>query len=226
MGGLFNRQPQAIVPKDVAPLRGQQIDLLHSLFTGNAATNVSNFFGPPSDLQRQATGGISQFLNQPVPEQRALDTAFPSLDAILNGDPSSNPTFQRDIAVANQSGGRFGSANAIMRGEAVGNLYKQRTQAADTLGVLASAAGQNPFSRLMGANAAGQADTNSLRQLLQALLGTAQSATLNLPVTQAPSTWDKLSSILNTGANVAGTFIRGPSRTPAPSTSGYGVGQE
>lgn len=219
MGGLTKRPAVAVVPKDVAPLRGQQIDLLHSLFTGNASDNVAKFFGPPSDLQRQATGGISQFLNQPAPETRAFDTAFPSLDAILNGDPSSNPTFQRDIAVANQQGGRFGSANAIMRGEAVGNLYKQRTQAADTLGVLASAAGQNPFARLMGANTAGQNDTNSLRQLLQALLGTAQSATLNLPVTQNPSTLDTLGQIAAIGAQ----FLPFGKKAP-PSRGGYGAG--
>jgi hypothetical protein len=155
-------------------------------------------------LQRQATGGISQFLNQPAPEQRAFDIASPGLQEILQG---GGPQFERDLSLANQQGGRFGSANAILRGEAFRNLYNQRDQAAQTLGMLASSAGQNPFQRLLGGYGAGQQEaqqsdieTQRRLQLLMQLLGVGQQSTLNLPVTQGASPLDALGQIASIGA--------------------------
>src|SRR3990167_7538063 len=88
---------------------------------GDPLTRLQQFFGqlgvPQTDLQRQSSAGISQFINQPAPEQRALDIALPGLQEILSR--SGGPQFERDIAMANQQGGRFASGNAVLRGEAL-----------------------------------------------------------------------------------------------------------
>src|SRR5207302_11249332 len=130
----------------------------------------------------------------------------------------------------NQQGGRFGSANAILRGEALKNLYNQRGQAAQTLGLLSSNAGQNPFSRLMGAGQygtaqAGQADIETQRRLsiLLNLLGVGQQASFNVPTTQSPSPFSQFLGLANTVAN----FIPGGcgGKTDVnPATRGPGAG--
>jgi len=179
----------------------------------NPLERLQSFFGtlgmPQSDLQRQSVNGISQFLNQPAPEQRALNIALPGLQEILNG---GGPQFERDLSLAKQQGGRFGSANAILRGEAFRNLYNARDQAAQTLGMLSSAAGQNPFARLQGAfgvgqQQAGQADIETQRrlQLLMQLLGVGQQTAFNFPVTQGQSFLDQLGSL----GGIATSFIPG-----------------
>lgn len=176
---------------------------------GDPLARLQAFFGPlgvpQNDLQRQSAGGISQFLNQPAPEQRALDIALPGLQEILSG---GGPQFERDLSLANQQGGRFGSANAILRGEALRNLYGQRNQAAQTLGMLSQSAGQNPFARLLGAGEfggqlAGQADIQTQRVLsiLMNLLGVSQQASFNVPTTQSPSPFSQFLGLANTVAN-------------------------
>src|SRR2546421_6113016 len=176
---------------------------------GDPLARLQQFFGtlgsPQTDLQRQTGTGISQYLNQPAPEQRALDVAMPGLQEILSG---GGPQFERDLSLANQQGGRFGSANAILRGEALRNLYNQRGQAAQTLGLLSANAGQNPFSRLLGAGAygnqqAGQADIETQRRLaiLLNLLGVGQQASFNVPTTQSPSPFSQFLALANTAAN-------------------------
>ena len=173
----------------------------------NARSRFEQFFGPmgvpQSDLQRQSAGGISQFLNQPAPEQRALDIALPGLQEILSG--SGGPQFERDIAMANQQGGRFASGNAVLRGEALRHQYNQRDQAANTLGLLSQAAGQNPFSRLMGAGQFGttlaqQGDvgTQRLLQFIQWIMSQGQGAAFNVPIQQQPSGWDNFLSAAGT----------------------------
>jgi hypothetical protein len=180
-----------------APAGGPAMPLTPS---GDPLSRLQAFFGqlgvPQTDLQRQAGTGISQYLNQPAPEQRALDIALPGLQEILSG---GGPQFEHDLSLANQSGGRFGSANAIMRGEALRNLYNQRGQAAQTLGMLSQSAGQNPFQRLLGGaevgnQQAGQADIQTQRvlQLLMNLLGVSQQASFNVPTTQSPSPFSQL----------------------------------
>lgn len=177
LGG--NRQPQSVTP----PL-GQ---------AGDPTDRLKSIFG---DLAPQ---GIQQFLNQPTPEQRALDTSMPALQEILSGNPNQNPQFLQDLSVANQQGGRFGSANEILRGQALTGLFNQRNQAANTLGMLSSAAGQGQSRQ------AGFMDLETQRrlQLLMSLLGTSQSASFNLPFVTQPSTLDTLGQIAGTAASVA-----------------------
>lgn len=202
LGGL-GRQPQA--PSPNLPLTPQ----------GDPLARLEAFFGqlgsPQTDLQRQSTGGISQFLNQPAPEQRALDVAMPGLQEILSG---GGPQFERDLALANQQGGRFGSANAILRGEAHRNLLNSRNQAAQTLGLLSQSAGQNPFQRLLGAFGVGQGqaqqgdiETQRRLQILLNLLGVGQQAAFNVPTTQGPSPFSQL---LGVAAPIAGYALGGP----------------
>ncbi len=190
----------------------------------NPLDRLQNFFGqlgmPTSDLQRQTSTGISQFLNQPAPEQRALDIASPGLQEILQG---GGPQFERDLSLANQQGGRFGSANAVLRGEAMRNLYNQRDQAAQTLGMLSSSAGQNPFARLtqgygVGQQQAQQGDVETQRrlQLLMQLLGVGQQTAFNLPITQGQSPLDALGQL---GAIVS-QFIPGHGGGGAAGTQG------
>lgn len=237
MGGFFQPgQPKAAVPGDLAGMRQQQIQLLSQLLgfptgggkrqagdvPGNPLDRLQQFFGqlgvPQTDLQRQSAGGISQFLNQPAPEQRALDVAMPGLQEILQG--SGGPQFERDISLANQQGGRFGSANAILRGEAHRNLLNQRNQAAQTLGVLSQSAGQGPFARLLGASevggqqaAQGDIQTQRVLQLLMNLLGTGQQASFNVPTTQSESPF---SAILGLLSGAAGLGWQPLAKKPAP----------
>src|SRR3990167_11224544 len=149
IGSQLNKRSSAAVPKDIRGLRSNQLQLLQSLLQPGGQ-GIRNFFGelgsPQTDLQRQSLGGISQFLNQPAPEQRAFDVSRPILEGMLTG---TGPQFEQDISRANQQGGRFGSANAILRGEAFRNLFNQRNQTAQTLGLLAGQAGQAPFGRLL-----------------------------------------------------------------------------
>lgn len=169
----------------------------------NPLDRLESFFGqlgmPQSALQRQSTGGISRFLNQPAPEQRAFDMASGGLQEILSG---GGPQFERDLSLANQQGGRFGSANAIMRGEAFRNMFNARDQAARTLGMLASSAGQNPFERLLGGFGVGQQEsqqsdieTQRRLQLLLQLLGVGQQAAFNVPITQGQSPLDQFGQV-------------------------------
>lgn len=167
-----------------------------------------NMANPTTDLQRQSMGGISHFLNQPAPEQQAFDMSHPALQAILGGKPGQGimdalqPKFDQNLAQANQQGGRFGSANAVMRSNALNDYnllgaqaaqqgQQTQLQAANILGVLGGQAGQNPFSRMMGAYGVGQQDANQQDQgtqrrlqMLMQLLGVGQQASLGGPTVQ------------------------------------------
>jgi hypothetical protein len=206
---------EQMLPAGTGGIQQQQVDFLSQLMQpgfGGPGGGLEKFFGglgsPTSGLQRQATGGIEQFLNQPAPEQRALDTSMPALQSILNGAPGQGiidalrPQFDRNLASANQQGGRFGSSNAILRSRAVDDFnllgaqaaqqgQQTQLQAAQMLALLSGQAGQNPFGRLVGAAGVGQqnaqqADLETQRriQLLAGLLGQAQGATLNAPFVQ------------------------------------------
>lgn len=168
-GFLFGHGAQAVVPKDVQGLRAQQIQLLMSLlspgaFDGGGAGN-NFFFGAGGDK-------AGALLSGPTPEMKAYDTARPFLEGMLSG---TGPQFERDIGAANSQGGRFGSANAILRGEALRNLYGMRTQTAQTLGMLSGQAGSSQFDRTFQVQ-------NQRMQLLAGLLGLGGQATLSLPV--------------------------------------------
>lgn len=151
----------AAVPRDLGPLRGQTLDLLSGLLRPGA-------FG---------AGGMGSTMfglsSGPSPEMQTFDTVRPMLEAMMTG---SGPQFERDIAMGNQSGGRFSSANAIMRGEAYRNLYNQRNQTAQTLGILSQ-----------GAGGAQRGAEQFRANLLAGLLGLGGQATLSLPVTQQPN---------------------------------------
>jgi hypothetical protein len=184
-GATRKPKTSAAVPADLGGLRGQSIGLLQQLLTpgafdaGGAGQNM--FFGQPSALQRQSRSGIEAFLAQPSPESRTLNTARPALEAILSG---GGPQFEHDLSLANSAGGRFGSSNAILRGEAGRHAYNARTQAAGTLGVLSGQAGDADFGRLMAGASLANQDMMQRAQLLSGILGMAGGATLGLPVTQ------------------------------------------
>ena len=253
------RSSSAVVPSDIGGFRGQNIQLLQALlglpgdqsrlgqtFSGGPQQRLEQFFGPlgspQTDLQRQSAGGISQFLNQPAPEQRALETSLPALQGILGSAPGAGiisalqPQFERNLSLANQQGGRFGSANAIMRSRALEDFnllgaqaaqqgQQSQLQAAQVLGMLGGQAGQQPFERLLGAAGVGgqqaqQADIGTQRvlQLLQGLLGVGQQATLGLPVVQNPSPFDQFLRL----ASTASGFIPGGGGGGAAQFSGGG----
>lgn len=176
---------------------------------------IESYFGnlgvPVTGLQRQSLDAIGKYLNQPAPEQRALDISLPALQGILNGKPGEGiinalqPSFERNLASANQQGARFGSANAILKSRAVEDFnllgaqaaqqgIQQQLAAADALRLLGESAGNNPFQRLavgygIGGQEAAQNDiaTQRFLQILLQQLGTAQSASLGVPSVQQPN---------------------------------------
>lgn len=165
---LTGKGTQALVPADMAPLRADVLKLLQSFLSPGAfeqGGQGSNFFFG-------GMNGAKQLLNAPSPEMKTFETARPILEGMLTG---TGPQFERDIASANQQGGRFSSGNAILRGEALRNLFNQRTQTAQTLGALAGQAGSAQWDRTMAAQ-------SQMLQLLIGLLGMGGQATLGLPV--------------------------------------------
>jgi hypothetical protein len=161
---LFGKGTQALVPPDMRGLRAQNIDLLSSLLSPGAFNPGGagrNFF-----FQGGAQGA-SQFFDAPSPEMKTMETLMPMLEGMMTG---TGPQFERDIAMANTSGGRFSSGNVIMRGEALRNLFNQRGQTAQTMGMLAGQAGQAQLAR-----------SQMFAQLMAGLLGMSTNAT-NFPI--------------------------------------------
>ena len=203
LGGLLGGGSSAKqnVPSQLQPAQSNQLSLLNAFLNpqqggGAQGGNLQSFFGnlnvPASDLQRQATGGISQYLNQPNPAQRAFDTSMPALQEILTPG-SMNPQFAQDLSLANQQGGRFSSANEILRGEAFRNLFNARTQAASTLGMLGQSANNANIGNLGAAYGIGQnqatqaaAGPRTYADLLSGLMGMQQQLIGGLPITQTP----------------------------------------
>lgn len=170
---------------------------------------LAAFFGPlgvpTTGLQQQALGRIGDSLSGPQPEQQAFDWSSGALKNILGSAPGAGiidalrPSFERNLASANQTGARFSSGNEILRGNALNDFnllgaqaaqqgIAQQIAAAQALGVLGESAGNNPFNRAQGAYQtgtaqAGQNDVETQRriQLILALLQTAQGATLGGP---------------------------------------------
>lgn len=171
----------------------------------------------------QGADALGTMLRQPTPEQRALDISLPALQAMLTGQ---GPQFEQDIGLANQQGGRFGSGNAILRGEALRNLFNMRTQVANTLGLLSQGAGQanrglagQAFG--VGQQQAGQADLETQRrlQVLMQLLGVGQQTAFNVPIQAGKGFMDYLAPILG----IAGGFaLGGPAGAVAGSQLGGG----
>lgn len=239
-------------PPDLHGLRGQNINLLQSLFAGGGNGPNSLFaqlFGPmgsdPTALQQQATAAAGNYLNQPAPEQQAFDQANPFLKNLLSVNPGQQmldalqPHFDRNLAQANQSGGRFASGNAILRSRAVDdyNLLgaqalqqgtNQQLQGVDALRLLSGQAGQNPFSRIMGAGQLGasdaaQADQGTQRrlQLIAQLLGVGQQASLGGPTVQTQAASGGFGGFLGgLGGMALGSFLG-----PVGAAAGAAVGR-
>lgn len=160
----------------------------------DAQNRLETFYGPlgiPSTpLQQQSVGGMQQFL-----ASNPYGQAQSALNQIL-GNPGQafRPDFERSLAQANQTGGRFGSANAILRSNALNDYnsaaLKQQLGAAQGiqgLGAQQSAdltSGYNMGSAQANQQASGQQQSIAL---LNQLLGQAQSATLGAPVQNQPS---------------------------------------
>lgn len=236
--GAKPAQYQQMIPQDTQGVRGNQLSLFEALLKPGGFQGLESYFGglgsQPTALQRQATGGISQYLNQPAPEQRALETSLPALQGILNGRPGQGimdalqPHFDRNLASANQQGGRFGSANAILRSRAVEDYnllgaraaetgINQQMQAAQVLSLLANSAGQNPFARLVqganvGAGDAQQADLETQRrlQLMSMLMGGAQGVAFNNPWVQTRQASGGLGGLLGGLLGTAAGSFFGP----------------
>ena len=194
-------EPKALVPKDVRGVRQQQLGYL--LDPNSFLKTLGGLGSPQSGLQMQGADAIGALLRGPTPEQRAFDISLPQLQGMLTG---TGPQFEQDIAMANQQGGRFGSANAILRGEAFKNLYNMRNQVAQTLGLLGQGAGQAQRGLAgqafgIGQQQAQQGDIETQRrlQILMQLLGVGQQTAFNLPVVQQPSYLQQL-------AGLAGAF--------------------
>ena len=189
------------VPPDLAGARGSQIGMLQGLLpnqgqlqSGGALDNLMKAFGnlgvPQTDLQRQGAGNMSQMMNANAP-----GSAMNVLQGMLTG---TGPQFERDIAGANQQGQRFGSANEILRGEALRNLFNMRTQTAQTMGAL----NQGGFG--MGSQQAAQGDIGLQRllNLFGGLTGMRQQSTMELPITQTPNTMQSLGGGLSNFAGL------------------------
>ena len=196
---LFGKGTQALVPPDMQGLRGQNIDLLTKLLSPGAfnpgGTGRNFFFQGGSQ-------GASQFFDAPSPETKTMDSLMPLLEGMMTG---TGPQFERDIAMANTSGGRFSSGNAIMRGEALRNLFNQRGQTAQTMGMLASNAGQSQMAR-----------QQMFAQLMAGLLGMGTQSTMQFPVQNDKGAFG---DILKIGASAAGMFSGGG----APAAGDYGT---
>lgn len=155
---------------------------------------MESYFGqlgiPTTALQQQATGGMQQFLaSDPYGQARN------ALNQILGNPGEAYRTdFERSLAQANQSGGRFGSANALMRSQALNdyNSAALKNQLGAAQGIQGLGAqqmadltgGYNMGSAQANQNASGQ---QQAIQLLLSQLQTAQGATMGAPTQQQPS---------------------------------------
>lgn len=208
--------PRWAVERGLAPAPTSSPSAPGPLGGGDVQSRLEQFFGPlsPFSAGSQTRTGVSQFVNQPSPEQRALDVAMPGLQEILSG---GGPQYERDLAMANQEGGRFGSANAILRSEAHRNLLGARNQASQTLGLLSQGAGSGQ------ARQAGFADQEFQRrlQILLNLLGVAQQTSFNVPISQSPSPIQQLGGIAQFIPGLGGGL--GGGRGPGTDASGGGL---
>ncbi len=233
--GGGKRSTEPAVPSDVQGIRGGQTNFLEqfmqALQSGNLEQFIQGSFGnigvDQTANQKQASGGISQFLNQQSPEARALGATEGALTGIANQNSGQGiidalqPGFERNLGLANQAGGRFGSANAVLRSRAVDDFnllsnqalqqgQQNQISASQILGMLSGQAGQADFGRLLqqfgiGTQEAGQADIETQRRLGlgTGLFGQANQAAFNVPNVQNPSALEQFGGI---AGNTAGIF--------------------
>lgn len=212
-------------PKSIQPLQADFATFLQGLLK-----DPSKGAGLTSDLQRQATGGISQFLGQPSPEQATFEKLSPGLMDMFGQDiqgfgQAAFPLFQRGLqeglgSLANSGAGRFSTTferqgiDLTSRAMQDFNLLQQqafmqnaqnRLGAASLLGTLSGQAGQAPFDRLAQAAQLGLQAT-STNPVLQLLLGGMNFAQPAQRDTVVGDSW--LDRLLKAGA-VASTAFGG-----------------
>jgi hypothetical protein len=148
----------------------------------NPQQRLTEYFGnysvPLNALQGDAATSANRMLTQQSPEIRAFeagqsalngpqlqDTNSAFLQQMLSQNPAMaiqqllQPQFEQNIAYANQTGGRFGSGNALMRGQAV----------AQNQANLAQLFGQGVSQQLQAAGQLGQQAQNQRSDLLNRL---------------------------------------------------------
>lgn len=211
VGGIVGRavgpkspKTQAMVPPDLAPLRNQQIQLLMRLLggPGNAQSRLEGFFGPLSSQQQQTSQNfLSNLVNMQRPEQRTLEALQPSFD--------------RNLAAANQTGGRFGSSNALLRGRALEDFNMLGAQ-------VSQQAQQQQLQAAQLLSSLGQNDVNTRLNLLQSLLGTAQGASFNLPIGTTPSGFQQGVGLGQGVGDIITQFTGGMKNSTSPVNQGRG----
>jgi len=182
---------------------------LSQLGQGNASTQnaLSNLLGQSGTLNQRLEGignrpvtgssGLDQILAQLAggggpggggfnPSNVGIDqlTRLASQNAGEGVANSLQPIFQRDLAAANQQGGRFGSSNALLRSTALENNQRQAAdallQGAGIQGQAAAALGQTGVGfdalRQRGQEAGQQNQLNAFQQLISGLQGKDTSA--------------------------------------------------
>lgn len=228
---LFNRiggdkpSTQQVNPasQSMQGLQGGIEQFLMGQFNG---TGANPFGGMTSDLQRQATGGMMQFLNA-NPEQQTLDMLSPGLMDIFGGGSAEGigqaalPVFERQLqaslgGLSSSAPGRFGTAFAnqgiglaqrsaqdfaLLQAQARQQEMSQRLGAAGMLGTLSGQAGMNPFQRFLGAGQMGMDQTNQqINPMLQLLLGgMGYAKPQGMDTVVGPSTMDTLATGATTG---------------------------
>jgi len=248
--GGGKRKTEPAVPPDVRGIRGGQTNFLGGFMDAMNSGTLDQFlqqgFGNLgmdfTANQKQASGGISQFLNQQSPEARALQNTQGALTGIANQNSGQGildaltPFFDKGVANANQQGGRFGSANALLRSQnldstnLLANQALQQGQqnqigAANILGMLSGQAGQADFGRLLqqfgiGQQEAQQGDIETQRRLGlgTGLFGVANQAAFNVPTVQQPSALEQFGGIAGNTADIFGALGGNMTRSPKGQT--------
>ena len=131
----------------------QMQNVLSQLATGGGMSNLGT--GPLQQLLGAQGSGAGMGELAGLARQNAGERVMAALD----------PVFQRNLAAANQQGGRFGSANAILRARAAEDFNRQAAEA------MLTGAGQ----QIQAASALGNVGTAQDQLRLQTRLGAAQS---------------------------------------------------
>lgn len=222
----------------VQPLQAGIAEFLMGQFQGGA----SPFASATSDLQRQASGGMANFLAQPSPEGRVLANLEGGLTGLANEGMAAGitqaalPIFETQLqralgGAASAAPGRFSTAFAgqgidlgaraaqdfnLFQQQALQQDVQNRLGAANLLGTLAGQAGSAPFQRMLGAGQFGLAESQAAidpqLRLMLAGMGFAQPQAMDTVVGSSP-----LDKILNTGASILGfqQLMGGGSRIPS-----------
>ena len=231
--------------KSMQGLQGGIEQFLLGQFNGTGSNPFGNM---TSDLQRQATGGMMQFMNA-NPEQQTLDMLSPGLMDIFGGGSADGigeaalPVFERQLqaslgGLSSSAPGRFGTAFAnqgiglaqrsaqdfaLLQAQARQQEMGQRLGAAGLLGTLSGQAGMNPFQRFLGAGQMGMDQTNQqINPMLQLLLGgMGYARPQGMDTVVGPSMMDTLSSGALTGGLLQQLFGGGGGGSSNPAFSSW-----